>query len=94
MFLNVVNLLSGTVAITVESGFPERVLNLCSAHGLAFWDMAWHSPTCFSMKLSRKSYLRLRRLAKKLDCDISVEKKTGVPFLWAAFGAAIFCWQD
>ncbi len=36
MFLNVVNLLSGTVAITVESGFPERVLNLCSAHGLAF----------------------------------------------------------
>ena len=46
------------------------------------------------MKLSRKSYLRLRRLAKKLDCDISVEKKTGVPFFVAAFGAAIFCWQD
>ena len=41
MFLNVVNLLSGTVAITVESGFPERVLNLCSAHGLAFWDMGF-----------------------------------------------------
>ena len=29
MFLNVVNLLSGTVAITVESGFPERVLKMC-----------------------------------------------------------------
>lgn len=84
MFLNVVNLLSGTVAITVESGFPERVLNLCSAHGFGLWDMAWHSPTCFSMKLSRKSYLRLRRLAKKLDCDISVEKKRAFLFLWAA----------
>ena len=90
MFLNVVNLLSGTVAITVESGFPERVLNLCSAHGLAFWDMAWHSPTCFSMKLSRKSYLRLRRLAKKLDCDISVEKKTGVPFFVGRFRRRYF----
>lgn len=85
MFLDVVNLLSGTVTITVESGFPERVLNLCSAHAIAFWDMKWRSPTSFSIKLSRSHYLQLRRLVKKLDCEITVEKKEGVPFFVRRF---------
>lgn len=85
MILNVVNWLSGTVAITVESGFPERVLNLCSAHGIAFWDTKWHSPTSFSMKLSRTHYLKLRRLSRKLDCEITVEKKEGAPFFVKKF---------
>ena len=85
MLLNVVNWLSGTVAVTVESGFPERVLNLCSAHDIAFWDTVWQSPTGFAMKLSRRNYLRLRRLAKKLDCTITVEKKRGAPFFVGRF---------
>lgn len=85
MVLDLVNLLSGTVAVTVESGFPERVLNLCSAHNIAFWDMAWQGPTCFSMKLKRRHYLLLRRLTKKLDCEITVEQKTGVPFFVGRF---------
>ena len=85
MVLDIVNLLSGTVSVTVESGFPERVLNLCSAHEIAFWDMEWHSPTCFSFKLKRSHYLQLRRLAKKLDCEITVGEKTGMPFFVGRF---------
>ena len=85
MVLDIVNLLSGTVSITVESGFPERVLNLCSAHEIAFWDMQWHSPTCFSVKLKRGHYLRLCRLAQKLDCEITVEKQAGMPFFVRRF---------
>lgn len=92
MVLDVVNLLSGTVEITVESGFPERVLNLCSAHEIAFWDIKWKSPTCFSVKLQRKSYMRLRQLAKKLDCDITVEKKTGMPFFVKRFEKRYVLW--
>ena len=71
MLLNLVNLLSGTVSVTVESGFPERVLNLCSAHDLPFWDMTWSSPTCFSFKLSRRHYLQLRRLVVCKECRLS-----------------------
>ncbi len=82
MFLNVVNLLSGTVAITVESGFPRTGAEPVLGSWLGLLGHGVAQPYLFSMKLSRKSYLRLRRLAKKLDCDISVEKKTGVPFLW------------
>ena len=29
-------LLRGTLRVRVESAFPERVLNLCGAHGIAF----------------------------------------------------------
>ena len=47
MFLNVVNLLSGTVAITVESGFPRTGAEPVLGSWLGLWDMAWHSPTCF-----------------------------------------------
>ena len=31
-------LLRGTLRVRVESAFPERVLNLCGAHGIAFSD--------------------------------------------------------
>ena len=34
-------LLRGTLRVRVESAFPERVLNLCGAHGIAFSDLRW-----------------------------------------------------
>ena len=81
----VTRLLSGTVRIAVESGFPERVLNLCSAHQLSFWDMEWRGPTSFAVTLARQDYRILRKLAKKLDCEITVEKREGVPFFVGRF---------
>ena len=36
-------LLRGTLRVRVESAFPERVLNLCGAHGIAFSDLRWPS---------------------------------------------------
>ena len=40
MLNQIVNRLQGQVRIRVETPFPERVLNLCGARNLAFWDMA------------------------------------------------------
>lgn len=85
MIRNLVRLLWGTVTVRVESAFPERVLNLCSAHGIGFWAMQWHSPTGFSLQMQRGDYLRLRRLAKKLECEITVEKREGMPFFVGRF---------
>ena len=39
MLNQIVNRLQGQVRIRVETPFPERVLNLCGARNLAFWDM-------------------------------------------------------
>ena len=43
MLNQIVNRLQGQVRIRVETAFPERVLNLCGARNLAFWDMEWES---------------------------------------------------
>ena len=40
-------LLRGTLRVRVESAFPERVLNLCGAHGIAFFFSNNHSGNPF-----------------------------------------------
>lgn len=85
MIWSPVHWLSGTVRVRVESGFPERVINVCSAQNIAFWDMAWLSPTEFSITLTRGSYLRLRRAAVRLDCTLTVERKEGAPYFARRF---------
>ena len=39
MLRQAVNQLRGQVRVRVETSFPERVLNLCGARNLAFWDL-------------------------------------------------------
>ncbi|MCI2058039.1 MAG: sporulation protein YqfD [Oscillibacter sp.] len=81
MLLNAIaNRLRGEVRIRVESVFPERVLNLCGARKLAFWDLVWVSPTEFACSVSRRDYQTLRRAAEKLECTLRVEERAGVPF--------------
>lgn len=80
-----VNRLRGQVRIRVECAFPERVLNLCGARDLAFWDLEWESPTAFTCRLSRSDYGKLRRAAEKLDCDLAVVGREGVPFFLRRF---------
>ena len=41
MLRRIINHLQGQVLIRAESAFPERVLNLCGARELAFWDVKW-----------------------------------------------------
>ena len=68
MLNQIVNRLQGQVRIRVETPFPERVLNLCGARNLAFWDMEWESETAFTCRLNRRDYYALRRAVKQLDC--------------------------
>ena len=85
MLNQIINRFQGQVRIRVETPFPERVLNLCGARDLAFWDMAWESETAFSCCLSRRDFYALRRAVKNLDCRLTVVKKEGVPFFLGRF---------
>ena len=80
MMRRVVNLLKGEVTGRVESGFPERVLNLCAEYGIAFWDLNWISPVEFTFTLARRDWKRLRRLSRRLDCDLTAVSWKGTPF--------------
>ena len=83
--LEAVNFCKGHVTIRVESGFPERVLNLCAARDLSFWDLVWESPTAFTCRLTRRDYHRLRRAAEAVDCTLCVVGKEGAPYFLARF---------
>ena len=50
---HIVNLLKGQVTGRVESGFPERVLNICAEYGVVFWDLTWESPVSFTFSLAQ-----------------------------------------
>ena len=85
MLRKIVNRLQGQVRVRVETPFPERVVNLCSARNLAFWDMSWESESVFTCRLSRRDFYALRRAAKNLDCLLTVVKKEGAPFFLGRF---------
>ena len=80
MLKHITNLLKGEVHARVESGFPERVLNICAEYGLAFWDLTWESGVSFTFSLTRRDWKRLRRLSKRLDCDLYALSWRGTPF--------------
>ena len=85
MLNELVNRLRGQIRIRAECVFPERVLNLCGARDLIFWDLEWESPTSFTCCLSRGHFAALRKAAESLDCTITVIGREGAPFFVGRF---------
>lgn len=75
------NRLRGQVRLRVECAFPERVLNLCGARDLAFWDLQWEGSAAFTCRMSRRDCAALQRAAERLECQVTVLGREGVPFL-------------
>lgn len=99
MLKTAANLLKGEVTGRVESGFPERVLNLCAEYGVVFWDLKWESAAVFTFTTTRRGWKRLRRLTGHIDCDMTAVGWRGTPFfigrmrrrygLWIALAAGM-----
>ena len=85
MLKKIVNRLQGQVRIRVDAVFPERVLNLCGARNLSFWNLEWESPTTFTCCLSRRDWHALRRAAKRLDCTLTLLRREGAPYFVGRF---------
>ncbi|MBR4870445.1 MAG: sporulation protein YqfD [Oscillospiraceae bacterium] len=85
MLQKALHLAEGTVTLRVESPYPERFINLCSANGIRFWDLKWISEQAFSLKFTRRDYGRLRRLTGKLECSYRIEKRKGFVFFARRF---------
>ena len=59
MYRKVLNYLRGQVTVEVESAAPERVLNLCAAHNIPFWELEWLSEIRLRAVTSRHTLLAL-----------------------------------
>ncbi len=60
MLKELINRVRGQVRLRVTCPYPERVLNLCSARKLAFWDLEWEGAETFTCRMSRGDYRILR----------------------------------
>ena len=80
MLKQAVNLLKGQVTGRIECGFPERVLNLCGEYGIPFWDIRWESPAAFTFTTTWRDWRRLRKLSRRLGCEMKAQLWRGAPF--------------
>ena len=83
MLKKAVKLLRGSVYVRAKSAYPERMLNLCSARGIEFWDVRWIDDTALSFCVARGDLRALRRAAEGCGAEVSIERTAGTPFFFA-----------
>ena len=83
MLKKAVKLLRGSVCVRAKSAYPERMLNLCSARGIEFWDVRWIDDTALSFCVARGDLRALRRAAEGCGAEVSIERTSGTPFFFA-----------
>ena len=96
MLKELVNRMQGQVRLRVEAAFPERVLNLCGARHLSFWDVEWESATVFTCRMGRRDSRVLRQAVREMDCTVTVIGRALFPAavppaVCAAGGAGSMC---
>ena len=85
MYRKVLNYLRGQVTVEVESAAPERVLNLCAAHGIPFWELEWLSEIRLRAVTARSQLPRLREVLTRTDAALTVVRTEGAPEVWRQY---------
>ena len=74
------NYIRGTVRIHVTGSYPERLLNLCSRNGIAFWNLVPGTIGEFTVTIYAEDFIRLHRFAAKCRCKAKILRKDGARF--------------
>lgn len=80
MYQKTVSLLRGALRVRVRSAFPERVLNICAARGIAFRDPAFLGAEEIAVSIDRRDWRELKAACADLGAEARVERTAGVPF--------------
>lgn len=94
--------LLGVVDIIVEGFFIERFINICKAENIILWSSKIEKGTILKARISQSDFKKIRHVARKTSCKVSLEGKSGLPFVMkkykkrkifaiAIFVIAIFC---
>ena len=85
MFRKTTDLLRGYVRVRVESAWPERVLNLCAARGIALREPKWVSASELVFAVPRRDFRAFKQALGNTDAQWSLERKAGAPYFFARF---------
>ena len=78
----IVNFLAAKVRIRVECAYPERFLNLCAQHYIAFWDLVRLDEITVEVSMGMRAYKRLSPLMDSLHAEVRCETRVGGPVVW------------
>ena len=84
MLLGIIRFIKGKVSFRAQGRSPERLLNLTAQRGVLLWNVR-PSPQGLEGEMAARDYRRIRPLARKAAVRTTVLKKSGFPFLAAAY---------
>ena len=94
MYKAAVNFLRGQVLVHIESGCPERVVNLCAGAEVPFWDVRWLSPVELTLRTTRRGLAQVRRAAEQVGAAATVRRASrGRPCGPGGCGGGMYCWR-
>lgn len=74
-----INLLRGRVTVRVTGAYPERLINLCAVHSVAFWGVEWLDGTSFRFTVALWDWKKLKKLAQRSMCELEGAEMSGLP---------------
>lgn len=81
MLTRILCFLRGYVQVIVKSHFIERFINICIRRDIYLWDIRRRSASEAAMKMSMRSFHKLRPIAKKTRARVTIQRKYGLPML-------------
>ncbi len=79
MYKAAINFLRGNVQLELESDTPERMVNLCAAHRIPFWDLEWLTPRTVRLHTTRSGAREIRRLLQGQTAELHFGGERGAP---------------
>lgn len=71
----------GVVDITVEGFFIERFINICKTQEIILWSLKVEKGTILKARISKGDFKKIRHIARKTSCKVSLDGKKGLPFV-------------
>lgn len=93
MYKAIVNFLRGQVLVHIESGCPERVVNLCAGAEVPFWDVRWLSPVELTLRTTRRGLAQVRRAAEQVGARPRCGGSRARPCWPGGCGGGMCCWR-
>ena len=71
----------GYVRIAVEGYYIERFINICTTNKILIWNLKREKGIRLHLNIGIIDFYTIVKIAKKLQCNIKIEKKRGMPFI-------------
>lgn len=81
----IINYILGYLTINVEGYFIERFINMCRNKNILLWNIKRKNSSFIICKIGIKEFKKIRDIAKKTKCKVTITSKKGIPFIFEKY---------